>query len=449
MEFFGILAWPISWILNALNTLIGSYGLAIIILTVIIRFLLFPLTMKQMRSQQEMQRLQPRIKEIEKKYKGNKQAIQEATMALYKQENVSMTGGCLPMIIQLFVIMGLYQAIYRPLYFLYRFSNEQISALRAAYGVSESANEATIAVMMNQDPSLMAGIVDNYQSFQFIDFNFLGINLALTPGAPNFTNFSSFFSSADILWIIPIFALITGIFSAYMSKKMMPNVDDKDNPMAAQTAKMSKMMMWVMPIMSLYFAFILPTGVGLYWGVANLIAGAQQFLTKKLLKPLPPLEPDGIMEKRPKKKRPQNPDSTGERPAGQGKRPQGQRPQGQRPSGQKPQGKRPSGQASLSSGEQNKNAPNQKKPVRQPGQRVKTEESEKNIDTNVNKNSKGQHAAGQRPPGQRPPGQRPAQRKLGQRPADKPILPKSDEKTSITENDAQIDKGGEVTDDKS
>lgn len=461
MEFFGILAWPLAWILSMLYHLIGSYGLALIILTVVIRFCIFPLTLKQMKSQREMQRLQPLVKDIEKRYKGDRAMIQQETMALYKRENVSTTGGCLPMVIQMFVIMGLYQAIYRPLRYFYGLSNDQITALRGAYGLENSVNESTVLSAMKDAPSAMSGIVDNAASFDFINFNFLGLNLAGTPAKPDFTNFSTFVGSADNLWIIPFVALATGIFTAFMSRKVMPVVEDKDNPMAAQMAKTSRYMMFIMPIMSLYFAFILPAAVGLYWAVANLLAGLQQIAISKMLKPLPPLKStDKLMEK-PKRERPAVTDGKGskkgqravsaggvemQRPAGQ--RPAGQRPPGQRPPGQRPAGKRPAGQRPAAEGAidaAKKAASSDGKPVpkRMPGQRVDPAAGMRTPDGARKKETP---APKKKPQPKKEPKPRP-RRKPGERPAGMPMRKKpADDETALKTAQAAANEAAEKTD---
>ncbi|MBR2742381.1 MAG: membrane protein insertase YidC [Clostridia bacterium] len=486
MEFFGILAWPIAWILVQLYHLIGSYGLALIILTVVIRFLLFPLTLKQMKSQRAMQRLQPLVKDIEKRYKGDKAMIQQETMALYKRENVSTTGGCLPMFIQMFVIMGLYQAIYRPLRYFYGLSNDQINALREVYSLDSKANESTLLTLMEENPSSMNGIIDNASSFNFIDFNFLGLNLAGTPAKPDFTDFSSFIGSADNLWIIPIIALATGIFTAIMTRQMNPMVEDKDNPMAAQTAKMSKYMMFVMPIMSLYFSFILPAAVGLYWAVANLLAGFQQLAISKMLKPLPPLKTDTRLMEKPRREVPETLDgqrrpqgkkgnkgqksssvmqnASGQRPAGQrppGQRPPGQRPPGQRPAGQRPAGQRPPGQKP--SGENNEGAPAAEKPKlqRMPGQRADPNEARR-VQSGAKKKGPEPQKKKKRPedddlkplprrkPGQRPEGM-PMRRKdtEAEKTLEAKVNAEAEEVKNAQEVAADIVREGEVFDDKS
>lgn len=105
--------YPLSIALDAFNDLIGSYGLSILIVTVIIRLLLLPLTIKQMKSSKAMQALQPELKKLQEKYKNNQQKLQEETMKLFQKHNVNPMSGCLPLMIQLPVLIAFYQAIMR------------------------------------------------------------------------------------------------------------------------------------------------------------------------------------------------------------------------------------------------------------------------------------------------------------------------------------------------
>ena len=111
--------WDIFF-LPLFNLLIGLYELpfvdfaiAIILFTVIIRFALAPLFVRQIQSQREMQRMQPLVREIQRKHKGNRQKITEETMALYKEHGVNQFGGCLPVLLQLPLLFALYQALIR------------------------------------------------------------------------------------------------------------------------------------------------------------------------------------------------------------------------------------------------------------------------------------------------------------------------------------------------
>ena len=106
----------LGWVLAWLYDIIPNYGVAIIILTLVLRFLLFPLGMKQIKSMQAMQALQPKIKEIQKKYKGNKQKAQEETMRLYKEAGVNPLGGCLPVLAQFPLLIAMYAVLRAPGY---------------------------------------------------------------------------------------------------------------------------------------------------------------------------------------------------------------------------------------------------------------------------------------------------------------------------------------------
>ncbi|SFT69946.1 YidC/Oxa1 family membrane protein insertase [Selenomonas sp. GACV-9] len=121
MGFFGTLFAPIENLLHfVLETLysltdlagVGSYGLAIILLTVIIKMLLYPLTVKQVKSMKAMQELSPKMKKIQEKYKDNPQVMQQKIGALYKDAGVNPLAGCLPLLIQMPILMGMYYALF-------------------------------------------------------------------------------------------------------------------------------------------------------------------------------------------------------------------------------------------------------------------------------------------------------------------------------------------------
>ncbi len=109
-----IFSWLSDFMTNALvfiHGLVGNYGLSIILFTLIIKLLLYPLTAKQTRSMKEMQELQPEIKKLQDKYKDNKEKQQEEMMDLYKKHNINPAAGCLPMILQLIILIPLYRSI--------------------------------------------------------------------------------------------------------------------------------------------------------------------------------------------------------------------------------------------------------------------------------------------------------------------------------------------------
>ncbi|WP_108025877.1 membrane protein insertase YidC [Melghirimyces profundicolus] len=103
--------YPLQRLLDTTYEVLGSYGLAILVATVLIRLLILPLTLKQMKSSRAMQALQPEMQKIREKYKNNQQKLQEETMKLFQKHNVNPLAGCLPILIQLPILIAFYQAI--------------------------------------------------------------------------------------------------------------------------------------------------------------------------------------------------------------------------------------------------------------------------------------------------------------------------------------------------
>src|SRR5918999_5038393 len=134
---------PFATGLAAFYALVPVYGLAIILLTIAVRILLLPLSIKQTRSQREMQRIMPEIKALQKKHKGDRQKINEATMALYKEHNVNPFGGCLPLVMQFPVLIGLFYVIRTPLRYM-GFSDETGEALNVS-GIMETIQNSSLA----------------------------------------------------------------------------------------------------------------------------------------------------------------------------------------------------------------------------------------------------------------------------------------------------------------
>ena len=113
-----LLATPLSYLLTLLYNLVGNYGIAIIILTVIIKLCLYPVYAKSMKSTMKMSKLQPKMQELQQKYGKDREVYQQKVSELYKEEGASMYGGCLPMVVQMIVIMGLFALLRTPMKYL-------------------------------------------------------------------------------------------------------------------------------------------------------------------------------------------------------------------------------------------------------------------------------------------------------------------------------------------
>ena len=311
-----ILGMIMNVIYNTLESLgIGNIGLSIIIFTIVMRIILFPTSFRQQKSSRMMQLMQPEMKAIQEKYKNKtdnaSMMAQQAEMkALYEKYGTSMTGGCLPLLLQMPVIFALYRIImnipaYVPsVYKIYANVLNAIGGDSAAQKLVEFGNNNNLTAILKQLHNL--GVDDGaaYTSDQIsnliVDFlyklnpaqwdslakvfpdaskviesasidaerinNFLGINLSTAPSSMGFV--------PNVYWIIPILA---GVFQ-YLSTKLMSSSNQALADGNDQSAQMMKSMNLTMPLMSVWFCFSFASGIGLYWCASSGVMIIQQLL---------------------------------------------------------------------------------------------------------------------------------------------------------------------------
>jgi YidC/Oxa1 family membrane protein insertase len=225
----------ISVIASALTTfadLIGglgipySFGFAIILFTLVIKLLTLPLTLQQLRASKAMQELQPKLQELQKKHKGDREKMSQAQMELYKEAGINPLGGCLPMLVQMPVWFALYRALFQ----------------LAQSGV---LNEGFFWI-----PSL-AGPVDQYQGLSW-----------LWPLPP------------AVGWVIAVSYLVLPVLTV-VSQVVVQKMMTPANP-DPQQSSMNQMML-LMPFMFGFFALQVPQGLALYWVTSNIFSLIQQY----------------------------------------------------------------------------------------------------------------------------------------------------------------------------
>lgn len=261
MDFLGT---PIGWLMDLIYGFVSNYGLTIIVLTIIFKLILLPLTIKQQKSTQAMQAVQPMLAEIQKKYANEKERQSQEMMKLYKEYNINPAAGCLPTLIQFPILIGLYGAIAKPLKFMFGMTVEQIEKLCELVGMTSGGNSyyyQILAAKKAAAPEFFSKAQEICENFRALDFNFLGIDLSATPRI----------GFIDWLWVLPILAALL----TYLSSKMMqaPSASAQDD-----SQKTAKMMMYFFPAMILYLGFTVPAGLSLYW-VVNSILQVVQFYT--------------------------------------------------------------------------------------------------------------------------------------------------------------------------
>lgn len=266
---FGLIATPFGYVMRFMYEFIGNYGVCIILFSLLVKIVTSPLTLKQKRSMQATQRLQPKIQAIQKKYYNDKQRMNEELTALYERENASPTAGCGTMIITLVIMLGLYYVISQPLTYFMQLSKDEITAIAELLGVELGngyGSQIALAGKMFSNYDLIKGVSDNVMH---VDFNFLGLDLSSTPK----------FKQLSVLWIMPVVSGLTALGQSFVTTKLQQRKLG-DNPAAAQS---NKMMYIMMPLMSLYFGFILPAGLSLYWISNNIFGAASEIVFTKIL----------------------------------------------------------------------------------------------------------------------------------------------------------------------
>lgn len=306
------LGWLMDWIYEFLSTLfnIQNVGLAIILFTIVIYLLMIPLTYNQQKFQKLSAVMQPEIKAIQAKYKGKKdvdasQKMNEEMKLVHEKYGTSSMGGCVQLLIQMPILFGLYQVIqnmpayvtqikesYAPLIEKVMESDGYVSSLEtivsdASIHVSSSDytqvntlvdifykfQTETWSALLAQFPSLENIIASTQASVAEFNF-FLGIDIANSPFNTIMESYTTNMGIAAIALMIPVLAGI----SQYLSIKISQNGQqmDMDNPMASSM----KTMTTTMPLISVFFCFSLPAGLGLYWIVSAVVRTIQQVVIK-------------------------------------------------------------------------------------------------------------------------------------------------------------------------
>lgn len=227
----------------------GAFGFAVIILTVVIRILIWPFMSSQLKSAKKMAEMKPHLDALKAKHKDDKQALSTARMALYKEHGINPAGGCLPTLIQIPVLIALYQAVF-------------------AFFSGQEGLDKINHLLYNQ----------SWHLDKSPNLDFFGVNLASKP--------SDFASAGIFILLIPV---ITALLQFAQSKMMIPKTvkqypsdSPKEKKEKASTedtmAAVQSQMVYLMPIMIGYFAFQFPVALALYWNTITILGIYQQYL---------------------------------------------------------------------------------------------------------------------------------------------------------------------------
>lgn len=283
---------PFAWLVRFFYELTSSYGAAIILFTLVIKLIMLPFQMKSKKSMVRMSRMSGKMKEIQKKYANNQAKMNEEMQKFYAEEGVNPMSGCLWSFLPLPILLALYSIIRQPITHFMMLGEDVVQKLvtaATAAGVDMSAivqmkdgaavvvdgvtqlspyGQIGLAKVASSMPELTSGI-DGWIN---MNYSFLGLDLSATP----WSTVSTFAISGVFIGmlLIPLLAGGSQLLFSHFTMKQQPGMD---GPGAGST----KTMMYMMPLMSVYFAFIMPAALGVYWIAQSLISMVQELIMGK------------------------------------------------------------------------------------------------------------------------------------------------------------------------
>lgn len=283
---------PFAWLVRLFYNLTNSYGVALILFTLVIKLIMLPFQMKSKKSMMRMSRVSGQMQELQKRYAKNQAKLQEEMQKLYEEEGVNPMSGCLWSLIPFPILIALYSIIRQPITHFMMLSKDVLQTV--VQSAADAGVNLTNIVMMDKatdTPALKDGLYQlaSYGQINLVkavqemglstpegwfdmNYNFLGLDLTATPWeyVKNFT-----FTWAVIgVILIPILAGLSQFVFSKLTMKTQPQAD------AAGGASM-KSMMYMMPLMSVYIAFIMPAALGVYWIAQSVFSLIQEAILNK------------------------------------------------------------------------------------------------------------------------------------------------------------------------
>jgi len=283
---FDILYIPMGFLIRLAYSLTNNYVAAICLFALVMEILLTPLAIKQQKNSIKQASLAPRIQAIRKKYAGRndqktQQQMQQETMELYQSENFNPAGGCLPLLIQLPIIICLYNVIINPLRYICNVPKDQITAL--IENLTEQGMELNLRTqqvdiinhLREVGTETYTAIAPALENAVLPVFQVGPFDLSKIPTIS--------FQPFDWLMLLPVITFIVYVVGQKITMKFTyqsPETKDAQNQMSM------KIMTWTMPLMSVYIEFQMAAAIGVYWVFRQVISVIQRIIISKLM-PVP------------------------------------------------------------------------------------------------------------------------------------------------------------------
>ena len=280
-QFFNIFGSLFGYVLWAAYSFVNNFGIAIIVFTLVFKVVLFPSSVKQQKSMAANSKLQARQRALQEKYGNDKQRYNEELQKLYEKENVSPFSGCLTSLLPMFVMLGIYYSVVRPLSNVLHIAGDKVAQLTEyvnsipglSLNVSSIYSEIELLRIFDSI-STQSGVSniltgDEIEKIKLLSggFEFFGLDLLSTPK----------FAGGWIL-LIPILCLVTSVGSQVFMMFM------KGNPMSQQQGCM-KYMFIALPVLTAWIAYTVPAAVGFYWICSTVFGFVQTLIMNKFYSP--------------------------------------------------------------------------------------------------------------------------------------------------------------------
>ena len=285
---------PFAWLVRLFYNLTNSYGVALILFTLVIKLIMLPFQMKSKKSMMRMSRVSGQMQELQKRYAKNQAKLQEEMQKIYEEEGVNPMSGCLWSFLPLPILMALYSIIRQPITHFMMLSKDVLQTV--VQSVADAGVDLTNIVMMDKAtgaPALKDGLYQMAAYGQInlvkavqemglstpdgwfnVNYKFLGLDLTATPW--EYVKSFTFTWAVIGVILIPILAGLSQFVFSKLTMKTQPQAD------AAGGASM-KSMMYMMPLFSVYIAFIMPAALGVYWIAQSVFSLIQEAILNKTL----------------------------------------------------------------------------------------------------------------------------------------------------------------------
>ena len=283
-----------GYVLQLLYNVVGNYGWAIILFSVLVKAIMIPISIKQQRTMKKNQKIQEEVKQIQFKYKNEPEKMNQEMMALYKREGMSPFSGCLSSIIQIVLLFSVFLLVRQPLTYMVKMDADVISKMENVITEQEEGNKnayAEIAVIQyvnNLDNKTSVSKDESFDMKEYaeqanLNMDFFGIDLSQVP--------KNNWKDVKVL-IIPILYIISSFVSIRLSmntnnkqnkeKKLITDGKEQEEQKYNPMDDANKTMVWMMPIMSVSIAAIAPLGLALYWLMNNILMIVERLVYNKI-----------------------------------------------------------------------------------------------------------------------------------------------------------------------